>query len=145
MPAAKRLDPYQAFNFIVEIEGLPVGGFSEVTGLSSETAIIEYREGADRVGTVRKIPGLTRYANIVLKRGVSADRTLWQWRKTVIDGSTQRRDGAIVLLNEERSPVARWTFRAGWPAKWEVSALSAKASEVAIETLEIAHEGLDLE
>src|SRR5205814_2195351 len=103
-----------------------------------------YREGGEKFSTVRKIPGLTRYGNIELKRGVTTDRTLWDWRKTVTDGSAERRDGSIILLNEKREPAVRWNFREAWPAKWEGPALAAKGNAIAIETLELAHEGLEL-
>lgn len=114
-----------------------------MSGLESETAVIEYRTGADPT-TVRKLPGLTKYPNIVLKRGLTRDLSLWNWRQTVVNGKTQRRSGSIVLLDESGNQVLRWHFQEGWPAKWEGPALDAKANEVAIETLEIAHEGLEL-
>jgi phage tail-like protein len=144
MPTGARNDPYGQFNFLVEIDGLVVAGFSEVSGLTTDTNIIEYREGSEKVGTARKLPGLMKYNNIVLKRGWTADAQLWAWRKLVIDGKTQRKTGSIILLDESRSPALRWNFTAGWPSKWEGPALNAKTSEVAIETLEIAHEGLEL-
>jgi phage tail-like protein len=129
---------------LVEIDGVQVAGFSECSGLSTETDVIEYREGNER-GGVRKLPGLSKYTNIVLKRGFTRSRELWNWRKVVIDGGVERRSGAIVLLGENHVPVARFQFREGWPAKWEGPSLNAKSSEVAIETLEIAHEGLEVE
>ena len=92
-----------------------------------------------------KLPGLTKYANIVLKRGLTRDLSLWNWRKAVVNGKPDRRSGTIILLDEAGQPVLRWNFVRGWPAKWEGPALNAKANEVAIETLEIAHEGLELE
>ena len=144
MAGSNRNDPYKKFNFLVEIDGVQVAGFSECSGLSTETDVIEYREGNER-GGVRKLPGLTKYANIVLKRGFTRSRELWNWRKVVIDGGVERRSGAIVLLGENHVPVARFQFREGWPAKWEGPSLNAKSSEVAIETLEIAHEGLEVE
>jgi phage tail-like protein len=114
-----------------------------VSGLESETAVVEYRTGGDP-STVRKVPGLTKYANIVLKRGLTRDLELWNWRKTVVDGKTVRRSGSIILLDESGKQVLRWHFVGGWPVKWEGPALNAQANEVAIETLEIAHEGLEL-
>ncbi len=144
MADGKRNDPYGQFNFLVEIDGIVVAGFSEVSGLTTDTNIIEYREGSEKVGTVRKLPGLMKYNNIVLKRGWTADAKLWGWRKKVIDGKTQRLTGTITLLDEARHPALRWNFTAGWPSKWEGPALNAKTSEVAIEMLEIAHEGLEL-
>lgn len=145
MPPPKRPDPFGAFKFVVEIDGIPVAAFAEVSGLGSETEVIEYRTGDAKVSSTLKLPGLTKYANIVLKRGLTRDLSLWQWRKSVVDGQTDRRHGTIVLLAEDRTPVLRWVFRNGWPCKWEGPALNATTSEVAIETLEIAHEGLELE
>jgi phage tail-like protein len=84
MPDGTRNDPYGQFNFTVEIEGMTVGGFSEVSGLTQETTIIEYRNGDEKYGTVRKIPGHMKYNNIVLKRGWTKDKSLWDWRKQVI-------------------------------------------------------------
>jgi phage tail-like protein len=144
MPDGTRNDPYGQFNFIIEIDGVLAGGFSEASGLTTDTNVIEYREGNEQQGTTRKLPGLMKYNNITLKRGWTADRRLWEWRKKVIDGTTDRRSGSITLLNEARQPALRWEFREGWPSKWEGPALNAKTSEVAIETLEIAHEGLEL-
>jgi phage tail-like protein len=144
MANASRNDPYGAFNFLVEIDGVAAAGFSECSGLSTETEVIEYREGGDRSG-VRKLPGLTKYSAIILKRGITANRDLWNWRKSVIDGVTDRRSGRIVILGEDRNPVATIRFFEGWPSKWEGPKLNAKSSEVAIETLEITHEGLEFE
>jgi len=144
MPDGKRNDPYSQFNFLIEIDGVVKGGFSEASGLTTDTNIIEYREGAEQHGTTRKLPGLIKYNNIVLKRGWTKDKSLWAWRKKVIDGKTQRNSGSIVLLDEARNEALRWNFREGWPSKWEGPALNAKTSEVAVETLEIAHEGLEL-
>jgi phage tail-like protein len=142
MPPPQRNDPYKAFNVLVEIEGIAHAVFSEVTGLESETAVIEYRTGGENV--VRKLPGLTKYGNIVLRRGITQDPELWNWRKTVVEGNVDRRNGSIVLLDDKRTEVVRWNFYSGWISKWEGPALSAKSNEVAIETLEIAHEGLEL-
>ncbi len=143
MASPQRDDPYKAFNFRVEIDGITVAAFSEVSGLESETAVIEYRAG-DEPNSVRKLPGLTRYANIVLRRGVTQNAELWNWRKTVEDGKVERRNGSIVLLDEERTEVVRWNFFNGWIAKWQAPSLNAKGEAVAIETIEIAHERLEL-
>ena len=142
MPPAGRVDPYRNFNFIVEIDGIQAAAFAEASGLDSETAVIEYRTGADRV--VRKLPGLTKYANVVLKRGITRDADLWNWRQAVIDGNVERRNGSIVLLDEQRNEVVRWNFFDGWPCKWSGPALHAEGEDVAIETLEIAIERLEL-
>jgi len=141
---ASRDDPFAAFNFLVEIDGVTVAGFSECTGLNADNAVIEYRVGSEEA-TMRKLPGLATYKNIVLKRGMTDSKDLWDWRKRVLDGKTQRQGGSVTLLNEARQPALRWTFREGWPAKWDGPSLNGKNNEVAIETLEIAHEGLVLE
>jgi phage tail-like protein len=144
-PKPARQDPYLVFNFRVELDGIVAGSFAEVSGLDSTTEVVEYRTGDMKTSSAVKLPGLTKYPNIVLKRGITRDLSLWQWRKTVVDGHTERRNGVIILLDESRAEVLRWMFRNGWPAKWEGPDLDADSSEVAIETLEIAHEGLELE
>ncbi len=140
--APSRDDPYKGFNFRVELDGVSVAAFSEVGGLESETAVIEYRVGGEP-NTVRKLPGLTRYANIVLRRGITQDAELWSWRKNIIDGKADRRNGAIVLLDDEGNEVLHWNFFQGWICKWEGPVLNATGNDVAIETIAIAHEGLD--
>lgn len=143
MATADRADPYSAFNFQIEIDGVTVAGFSECSGLTTESDHIEYRTGAEDI-TVRKLPGLRKYPNIVLKRGYTTATELWEWRKKVINGQTQRCSGSITLLDESRKKALEWKFREGWPCKWEGPTLNAKNNEVAIETLEICHEGLEL-
>ena len=142
MAPPQRDDPYKAFNFIVEIDGIARAGFSEVSGLESETTVIEYRVGGEP-NAVRKLPGLTKYANIVLRRGVTQDAELSNWRKTVEDGQVDRRNGSIILRDDDGNDVVRWNFFNGWISKWEGPALNASKNEVAIETIEIAHEGLE--
>jgi phage tail-like protein len=145
MPATgDRNDPYSAFNFIVEIDGVIVGGFAECGGLTTETDVIEYREGTEDI-TKRKLPGQAKYTNITLKRGYTQSHELWEWRLQVINGRTQRRSGTIQLLDEARQPALKWNFREGWPSKWEGPALNAKNNEVAIESMDITHEGLVFE
>ena len=137
-----RPDPFGAFRFRVEIDGIATAAFTEITGLDSTTDVIEYRTGDMRAAA--KLPGLHRYANIVLRRGITQDRELWEWRRRIIEGKIDRRDGSIALLADDGGEVMRINFRDGWPAKWEGPDLNAKTSEIAIETLEIAHEGLEV-
>ncbi len=141
---ADRKDPYAQFNFIIELGVLAVGGFTEVSGINSESDIIEYREGTDKHLTVRKLPGLLKSGNITLKRGYTQNVELWNWRKSVLDRETIRLNGSIVLRNEAGDEVMRWNFVDGWPSKYEGPALNAKTNEAAIETIEIVHEGLTL-
>lgn len=140
-----RVDPYANFNFLVEIDGITKAGFQEVSGLGAEVSVIEYREGNDKTNAVRKLPGLIRYSSIVLKRGFTQDKSLWSWFKGVLDGTVQRSSGTITLLDSARNPVLRWNFREGWPSKWEGPLMTGKTNEIAIETLVIEHEGLELE
>ena len=139
-----RNDPYSAFNFLVEIDGVTVAGFSECGGLTSETDPIEYRNGDEDI-TVRKLPGLKKFTNINLKRGYTDSKELWEWRKKVMDGKTERQSGSIVLLDEAREEALRWNFREAWPSKWAGPTLNAKNNETAIEELEFVVEDLQLE
>lgn len=143
MATGDRVAPYGQFNFLVEIDGVTRAGFTEVGGLMTEQDVIEYREGSDSA-TVRKQPGLRKYSNLTLKRGFTQDKELWLWRKTTIDGLTERRAGSIVLLDEGRQEALRWNFVEGWICKWEGPALNSTTNEAAIESLEICHEGLEL-
>lgn len=143
MAPPARNDPFTVSRFRVEIDGLTASAFSECSGLVSETEVLEYCSGSDR-GSTRKLPGLRKFANIVLKRGITADRQLWDWYKSVLDGAPKRRNGAIVLLDDAGQDILRWNFREGWPVKYEGPSLNASSSDVAIETLEIAHEGFEL-
>ncbi|MBS1789180.1 MAG: phage tail protein [Acidobacteria bacterium] len=139
-----RNDPFASFNFLVEIDGVTKAGFSECTGINSETDAIEYRNGDEDI-TVRKLPGLKKFGNITFKRGYTNSKDLWEWRKKVMDGKTERKSGAVVLLNEAREQAMRWNFREAWPRKWDGPSFNAKNNEVAIETLEIVCEGVVLE
>jgi phage tail-like protein len=134
--------PFTAFNFQVFVDDKEVGGFSECSGLNMDTDVIEYRTGNED-HALRKLPGLKKFANITLKRGFTKDNYLWLWRKTVLDGQTARRSGAIVLLSEDKKPVLRWEFYEAWPAKLDGPSLNAKNNEVAIETLELAVERME--
>ncbi len=99
MPSTERHDPYAGFNFRVEIDGVVAAAFSECCGLSSETEVVSYREGGDL--RVRRLPGLTKYANLVLKHGITLDRSLWNWRQTVVNGVVERRNGSVILLDAD--------------------------------------------
>jgi phage tail-like protein len=92
---------------------------------------------------VRKLPGLHRYANIVIKRGITHDLEWWNWHKQVLDGNVQRRNGSVVLLDDQGQEQVRWNFFDSWPCKYIGPTLDARGHDVAIETLELAHEGLE--
>jgi phage tail-like protein len=136
-------DPYGAFNFMVEIDGIATAGFQEVVGLDNETAVIEYRVGDERGGT-RKLPGLTTYSNLVLKRGWTTSTGLWEWRQQVIDGQIDRRNLSVILLDESRQEVTRWNVFNAWPCAWRGPLFHASKNAVAIEALELSHEGFEL-
>ncbi len=143
MPTGDRTDPYRAYNFLIEIDGITRAGFRECSGLDSSQDPIEYREGSDRPLTARKLPGLVKFSNITLKWGITDDTELWDWRKKAMDGTVERKNGSIILLDDTGEEKARWNFREGWPTKWTGPSFNATGSEVAIETLEIAHEWVE--
>ena len=145
MPPAGRRDPFKSYSFLVEIDGIASAAFQSVSGLSAEVEVIEYREGADPLSSSRKLPGRVKYPNVTLKRGVTTSLDLWSWWQTVADGAVERRNVAIVLLDDAHAPVLRWLLRNAWIARIEASELDAGKNEVAIESIELAHEGLELE
>lgn len=143
--AVYRDTPYGQFNFLVEIEGVEAAGFSEVSGLSIETEIIEYREGAMREYARTKLPGLTKFPNVTLKRGFAGSAALFEWARAAADGQDLPRNVGITLLNEAHEPVLRARLRRARIARFTLGPLDARSSEVAIEELVLAHERLDLE
>ncbi len=136
------INPFRSYHFLLEIDGINRGGFRECSGLDATQDPIEYREGNDAL-TARKLPGLNTYSNIVLKWGTVDDDELWQWRLKAIEGNVERKNGSIVQLDEKGSEAMRWNFREGWACKWEGPTYDATGNEVSVETLEIAHEGLE--
>jgi phage tail-like protein len=141
MATGQRRDPYRVYNFIVEIDGISRAAFRECSGLDSSSDPIDYREGTDG-RTMRKLPGLVKHANITLKWGTTDDGSLWDWHRSVVDGTVERKNGSIVLLDDTGAEKLRWNFVDGWPTKWLGPSLNATGNEVAIESLEIVHEGL---
>ena len=144
MAAGARIDPFRSFNFRVEIDGLTVGAFRECSGLTADGNSVEYREGTDVARTPRKLIGLQTYGNITLKRGYTPNRELWTWYTNIVNGQPDRRNGTIVLLNEARAEVMRWDIENMWIKKIEAPSFNATANEVAMESIEIVHEGLTL-
>ncbi len=138
-----RKDPLKGYRYLVEIDGIVQAGFSEVTIPDSAQDPVEYREGTD-LPTVRKIPGLIKYGNVVLKWGTTDSIELFNWRKLVEDGRMEeaRKNMAVIVLNETGEPAARWEFREAWATKYDAPDLKAAGNEISIETLEIAHEGM---
>ncbi|MEZ6134625.1 MAG: phage tail protein [Pirellulaceae bacterium] len=150
MPPVIRTDPYGGYNFLVTINGVSddgnsvSGAFTEASGLEVEVTPIEYRNGNEDI-TVRKIPGLKKFTNITLKRGITGDIEFWNWIRTGMTGNVQRADGSIVLLDEDRDEVLRWNFTRGWACKHTGPGLNATNNEIAMDTLEICHEGLSVD
>ena len=139
---------FGAYNFLLEIQGIIsdtkviVGGFKSVSGMDSETEIIEFKQGNDRV--VRKKPGRTTYSNIVLERGYTATDDLFKWRKNIEDGIIDRRAGTVTLLdNDGETIVAEFNFYEAWPCKWIVPEVDSDQSGMAIERIEIACEKVE--
>lgn len=145
MTIAERRDPYRTFNFRLLIDNVPSGGFSEASGLTAEGDAVDYREGVDKNPNVRKLVGLRKFTNITLKRGYTQDRALWVWYTNILNGRPDRRNVTIELLNEARETVLRWHADSAWVNKIEGPSFKASGNEVAMESIEIVHEGLTLE
>ncbi len=145
MPTGERRDPYRAFNFHLQIDGVPLGAFSEASGLTADGDAVDYREGTDQQNNVRKLTGLRKYSNITLKRGYTQDKSLWRWYGNIANGQDDRRNVTIVLMNERHEPVLRWHAENAWINKIEGPALKAAGNDIAIESVDLVHEGLTLE
>ena len=144
--SVEAIGPPRANRFIVEIDGLEVGGFSRVELPDAAVSEVEYREGSDVGSGARKLSGANEYETLVLEKGVSSSSlTLYEWFKQVQEGNLEdnRRSISVVLLNARRDEVARWDFVEAWPARYDAPDLDARSNEVAIERLEIVHEGMD--
>jgi phage tail-like protein len=143
--ADDRNDPFRTFNFRLEIDGISVAAFTDVTGLQSDGDVADYRTGMDIPLTNRRLPGLRKYGPIALKRGMVKDTTLWDWYKNIASGKADRRNGSVILMDEQRRDVLRWHFEAAWPNKIQASEFKASGNEVAIETIELIVENITLE
>jgi len=137
-----RADPYQGFNFLIEVEGILVGGFTECTGLQVETETFEYREGGQN-DYMHRFAGPIKYPPLMLKHGVTLIDGLWAWHQEWVQNrQLTRRNGTIYLLNKQHIPVMWWNFKEAFPVKWTGPDLRADSSAVAIESLELSHRGL---
>ncbi|ARU62619.1 phage tail-like protein [Tumebacillus sp. BK434] len=137
-----RKDPYRKFRFKVEYDGIVSAGFSEVSGYDASVDVVEYREGTE-VTTPRKLPGLTKYGNITLKRGMTDNMELFNWIFQYIEkGEIVRKSITITVMDEKGADAAAFQIINAWPMKYTGPDLNATASEVTIESLEIAHEGM---
>ena len=138
-----RKDPHRSFNFRVEIDNITVGAFSDVSGLSSDGDIVEFCD-ATRQLRIRKLTGLRKFSNITLKRGYTDNCELWNWRNNIVNSIPDHRNGAIVLMDEERNEVLRWEFEGGWIQKIDGPTFNTKGNDVAIESVELVVESLIL-
>ena len=143
-PAVDRNDPYRNNHFLVEIDGMASASFLSVQGIESVTDVIDYRNGNEDA-VPRRLPGLHKCTDITLRRGLTNNRDLWEWRLSVLEGRTERRNGVIVVLDQARRSVLRLTFREAWPCRWSLSGMDALAKEAIIEEVELVVEGLRLE
>jgi phage tail-like protein len=150
MPPVRRDDPYPGHNFQVVVQGISddgsavSGAFTEISGLETEINGIEYRNGNEDI-TVRKIPGLKTFTNITCKRGTTGDVEFWNWVRSALDGDVQRREGSIMLMDENQQEVMRWNFSRGWACKYTGPSFNAANNEIAMETVEICVEELSLD
>lgn len=141
MATGERKDPYLGYRFLVEIEDLVVGGFSEVSGLQAETEVEEYREGGLNEYT-HKLPKGTKYINLILKKGITDSDDLWRWHQDVVNGKIERRNGSVILLDQTGEEKWRWNFMGAYPIKWTGPDFKADSNIAAIETLELSHDGI---
>ncbi len=137
--------PLPKFHFQVEWGGARIG-FTEISGLDVETEVIEYRDGASPEYSKQKIPGMQKFANVTMKRGVfKSDNDYFTWWNTVSLNTIERRDLTVSLLNESHEPVMVWKIKNAWPTKIASTDLKADGNEIAIESIEIAHDGLSIQ
>lgn len=141
---SQREDPFRNTRFILEWEGIQHAGFSEVTIPDATVEPVDYREGTDPTLDTRKLPGLIKHSNITLKRGVTTSTELADWFKEVQSGKgiAARKNVSIILQDEEGNDKLRWEFVNCWPTKYDAPDLNATGNEIAVETLELTHEGL---
>jgi phage tail-like protein len=139
-------DPLVGFTFGLDIDGLSLGYFTEVSGLGSENEVIEHKV-VDKSGheVVQKIAGRLSWEDISLKRGITADMDIWKWRDTVEAGKMKdaRKNGSIVMYDRNYEEVARWNFTNGWPSKVTGPSLDASSTDIGVEEITIVHEGID--
>jgi phage tail-like protein len=142
-----RQTPYGAFNFLVEIDGQEFGGFSDVSGLSTDITVAEYRNGNDRVNHVRKVPGMHKVSDVTLKRGIVNSTDLWAWiSQTRTASVAAQRAVTVTLLDEARAAVQSWRLRGVIPMKYSGPTLAAKGGgDVAMEELVLSVEDFEIE
>ena len=141
----ERKDPFGNYNFAVELDGVTRMGFKTCAGLDSTSGVLKYREGTDPTLGQRQLPGLLSFSNISLERGITDDHALWDWRKGVATGEVTRRTISIILRDDAGHEKIRWNIRNCWPVKWSGPNFDSGADTVAVEKLELAHEGIEVQ
>jgi len=139
-------DPLVSSWFGIDFQDQVVGAFRECTGLGSENEVVEYKaSGPKGEYVIKKVPGRLKWNNVTLKRGITDSMDMWTWRKLVEQGkiSDARKNGTITMYNQQGNPVAKWNFTNAWPSKLTGPSANANNNEVAIEELEITHEGYE--
>ncbi len=142
MTLAARNDPFLAFRFVVEVDGIVVAGFSEVTGLELEVETEAYQEGGVNTHT-HTLPVRVGYPNLTLRRGLTDASQLYEWTHAALNGQFVRKSGRIFVFDDAYVPTWGWTFYDAYPVKWTGPELQASESAVAMESLELAHAGLE--
>jgi phage tail-like protein len=127
---------------MVTIEGIAPAQFTECVLPAVSVEVVEYRQGTDKVDNIHKLPGLVRYGNLVLKRGLTGSLDLWDWFSKFLTGVGVTKSVTVSLLDGQRNAVVTWTFANAWPLRYESPPLDGKTSAMAIETLELAVEGM---
>ncbi len=136
--------PLPKFYFQVKIADQEVS-FQEVSGLDIEAQVIEYRHGNSPEFSTIKMPGIKKSSNVTLKKGVfKGDNTFWDWFNAIKLNTIERKTVVINLLDEEGNPTMSWTLNNAWPTKVTGTDLKSDGNEVAVETLEVAHEGITI-
>ena len=146
-----RKNPYAAFNFKVALDGetaTDFAGFMEISGLDSENAVIEYREGADQIAGsgayLSKQPGLEHYSPVTMRRGMTDNLTLWtDLRQSVRNATNTPKTLTVTLQDENHKPVRSWTLTNAWVSKMSGPSLNAKGNEIAIESIEVVYDRLE--
>ncbi len=137
-----RVDPYRAYNFKLEIQGMTQGHFTECSGMAVKVSAIKYREGGDKV--VHALPGPVEYGDITLRYGLTASRELWDWFMTAVNGKVERKNVSILLIDSDGiTETLRWNLVNAWPSYWQGTLLNAMSHEAAIEELTIVYESLE--
>jgi phage tail-like protein len=143
----ERVDPFETYNFAVEIDGVAVASFKELSGLESRIEVVEYREGGEKFFPVRKLPGKVTYSNLVLRTGITQDKSLFEWHMDWVKrlDTAKRKSIRIVLQDGAGNAKLSWMIREAWPVAYLGPSFDADSHLVAIQTIELAHEGIELQ